>query len=135
MKKLSTFEARYTYGQAAEQAFAAFLNFAKIPYTQYINESYWSKEFDLVNGDFQVRGENIDVKRNSISFRSLDNFKGKYYVVYHNDLSSPLVIETEEVKKLDRKNFDILESGSYGFKYPKLSKLKYMTFDEFFKTN
>lgn len=133
--KLDTFQDRYEYGLKAEKAFEQFLNYAKIPYTKFINESYWTKEFDLVNGDFKANGENIDVKRNSISFRSLDNFKGKYYVVYHNDLHSPMVIETEEVNKLDRNNCDTLESGSKGFKYHRLSKLKYMTFDEFFKTN
>jgi len=133
MKKLNTFDNRYSYGEEAENAFEQYLKFAQITYKKYINESYWSKEFDLINGDFEVNGFKIDVKRNSISLRSLENFKGDYFVVYHHNLSTPMVIKLDEVKKLDVHSYSTLSSGDKGFKYNVLRTLNFMTFDEFFK--
>jgi hypothetical protein len=130
---MKNFDDRYSYGEKAENAFEEYLKFAALSYVKHINESYWSKEYDLTYGDFEVQGVKIDVKRNSISLRSLDNFKGDCFIVYHHDLHSPMVIETEEAKKLDRSTCSTLSSGDKGFKYNVLRKLNYKTFDEFFK--
>jgi hydroxymethylpyrimidine pyrophosphatase-like HAD family hydrolase len=134
MNTLNTFNGRYAYGEEAEIAFENYLKNKSITYIRYINESYWNKTYDLINGDFFVMNENFDVKRNSISFHSLDNFKGKYYIIYHHDLHSSLVIETNEIQKLNRNNYDILSSGDKGFKYYRLKNLKHVTLDEFFKS-
>ena len=129
---MKNFDERYSYGEEAENAFEAYLKFAGISYKKYINESYWSREFDLINGDFEVCGYKIDVKRNAISLRSLDNFQGDYFVVYHHALNTPMVIEKDEVKKLDRNSCSNLTSGDKGFKYTLLRTLNFQTFDEFF---
>jgi len=130
---LSTFQVRYNKGVEAENLFEQYLIDNHIPYTKFINESYWSISYDLVNGDFLVNGERFDIKRNAISFKSLDNFAGKYFIVYHYMLHTPIVIEAAEIKKMNRNYFDTLMSGDPGFKYYRLKNLKHWSLDQFFK--
>lgn len=130
---MKNFDERYSYGEEAEKAFEIYLKFAGLSYKKHINESQWTPEFDLINGDFEVNGYKIDIKRDSISLKSIDNFQGDYFIVYHHLLHTPMVIEKDEIKKLDRSLCSILSSGDKGFKYTVLRKLKFKTFDEFFK--
>jgi hypothetical protein len=132
MNKLDSFEARLADGQEAENLFENYLKNKDIKYVRHFNESYWSKSYDLINGDFYINEEKFDIKRNSISFKSLDNYNGKYFIVYHWNLHTPIIVKADDVRKLNRSYCDILRSGDKGFKYNRLKYLKHKTLDEFF---
>ena len=139
MAKLDSFEKRASYGQEAVDKTVQLCETLGIKYETVVSVEEWKKanggkknwpeierlnKIDLEEGDLKILGHNFDVKRNAISFKSLDNFKGKYFIIYHHDLEAALVIEGSQIKKLDRTYFsDELSSGDRGIKYYNLRKL------------
>lgn len=91
------------------------------------------KKFDLENGDLIIGVEYCDIKRNSLSFKSLDNFKHKYFIIGHHDLRDFLVMKADDIRKLDRNTHgEKLSSNDLGFKYWNLKRLvKHITLDDF----
>jgi len=97
----------------------------------------WNDNFDLLYGDYFIflinpiyRDFKIDVKGGSVTKRSIDNFKGNYYVIYENSNGSAktaLVFNSRFLKDLINKpnfKFDEMLSHDRGIFYSRLYQIK-----------
>lgn len=125
------FEDRLLFGQEAEDLFEQTLKKEKISYIKLTNLPNWSKEYDLKYGDFQVGNIYQDIKRNSISKKSIDNFKGEYFVVYNLSLSMGFVIQTKEMKHINSNAYTQLTSGDLGLNFAALQRFPHISLEEF----
>jgi hypothetical protein len=147
MNDLNSFSGRNDYGEKAVEKTAEFLNYKGIKYDRVVARETWRKtdqnrnwdemkklrKLDLENGDLTISNENFDIKRNAISLYSLDNFKGKYFILHDHFLNEARVYDVEELRRCNRAHCEKLSSGDLGFKFHQLKNVKYKTLEEFFK--
>lgn len=131
---LDTFEGRKKWGEEAETQFKRDMERTghKVQSSK-LNEN-WSSQYDLINGDFIVLPSNIrvDVKRASITERSLTYFEGEYYVVYNSKLSKVIVLKTRDIKdQMLPEDFEERSSGVLGLSFNALLRFPYQTLIEF----
>jgi len=149
---MSTFEERRNIGYKAEDALYEYCYRNNIAHIDIVSRKQWEtvekwspaweilRKLDQEQGDthFPIINENVDIKLNSITFSSLDNFKHTYYIVYRADLQDVIVVKKQDIQKLDTNDYDIIRITSRGeeirgYKYDRLIKnVPYITLDKFF---
>ena len=130
---MKTFEERMTYGEQAEFQFEKDMEKAGYIFKSTKLLEAWTSEFDLRNGDYYYSKPliRLDVKRNSISERSLKNFEGNYYAVYHHNLSEVIFLKPEDLHDIHEEDWVELASGDKGIKFSSLKTYPHLTFNEF----
>jgi hypothetical protein len=144
---MDKFSDRRSYGDEAEDELYKYCDQHSIKYIIIVSREEWADvekytaewvalvKKDLEEGDviFPIIHENVDVKHNSITLHSLDNFKHTYYIVYNNFLNKVIVLKKDDVNTLDRNLAEELRSEDKGFKFRILETLPHLTLEEFFK--
>jgi hypothetical protein len=131
---LDTFEGRKKWGEEAEVQFKRDMERTghKIQSSK-LNEN-WTSQYDLINGDFFILPSNarVDVKRASITERSLIYFEGEYYVVYNSKLSKVIVLKPRDIKdRMLPEDFEERSSGVLGLSFKTLLRFPHQTLTEF----
>jgi len=129
--ELNNFDQRNQWGGEAEKLFEKECKAEGIEIASSKLFEGWTPFFDLLYGDFLIDSSiRVDVKRNSISQKSLNKFLGEYYVVYRADLKEGIVLEPGVLKKADL-DWEPLKSGDLGVKYSSLQRVVHIDLEDF----
>ena len=129
--ELNSFDQRNQWGGEAEKLFEKECKKAGIEIASSKLFEGWTPFLDLLYGDFLIDSSiRVDVKRNSISQKSLDKFLGEYYVVYRADLKEGIVLEPKVLKKASI-DWEPLKPGDLGVKYLALQKVVHIDLEDF----
>jgi hypothetical protein len=87
---------------------------------------------DLLNGDVVINCVyRCDVKTDKISIKSINNFRGDYYIVWRTSRTECIVIKPDVLKSVEDGRRIPLESEDPGYCFEQLRKLPHMTLQEF----
>lgn len=124
MNNLDSFHDRLTYGKQAEHHAHKILKERGIAFRtskEFWGDDLWSNDLDKEFGDIIIEQPNkdpiwIDVKRNSIPIKSLNEFVGDYFWLFHHYVENySILITPAEVLALDLPLHE-LASGDPGHK-------------------
>jgi len=101
-------------------------------------KDYWGDQYsfkkDLEYGDIIFFDLWFDIKRNSISVESFENFKGFGYIVIHHYLNNNFVITREKLVEVHTNLLtESLLSGDLGWKYKNFYKYELPSLHDFLK--
>jgi|AntAceMinimDraft_17_1070374.scaffolds.fasta_scaffold65807_2 hypothetical protein len=111
---------RGKYGHQAVIKTCEYLDSQKIPYkTTKHFFGYWNPTLDRIYGDIIMFDKYwFDVKRNSITERSIEDFKGFGYILWHHNLDKNIFISKNKITKVrDNLILESVDSGEMAFKY------------------
>jgi len=145
-KQVTTFRERLVYGNEATDKTVNIFREQDIYCEQIISQERWDsvsskeelkelQEYDKINGDLYIskRKFRCDVKRDKISWESLQKFQGDYFILWRMSLNECIVIKREDTMRVNRNSCIQLESGDMGYNFEQLLMLPYVTLDEFIK--
>lgn len=126
---------RGEYGEEAVDLVCKMLKKLKIPYEtcKQIFKEKWNPRLDRIYGDIRLFGKYwFDVKRNSITERSIDDFSGIGYFLVHHNLSKAFFVGKNFLHK-EKTNMllEQVQSGEYGYKFKNFYKYDLLSIEQF----
>ena len=126
---LSTKTNRIKYGKEAETKVTKLLEEKNITYELTEDKKPGDYKYDMENGDIFISSSwgnkvvRTDVKRGSISFNSIDNFKGEVFLLTDSNMEFFVAFPSAAMRKykktcLDKaKGYTQLPSGDWGIRF------------------
>ena len=126
---LNTKENRIKFGKLAEEALSHELDKKGIPHIMHEDLDTWTPYEDLKKGDIFVGNDKIDVKRYSITKRSIKEFEGDWFAITYDsdDIKDFTFIPARVLKKYVEtmeKEKSIFPTNTSGKKCLKAAQLK-----------
>ncbi|NMC60636.1 MAG: hypothetical protein GYA51_14820 [Candidatus Methanofastidiosa archaeon] len=120
-------EDRGQYGEMAVSKMIEMLNEKNIPFQtskQHFGDK-WTPRKDRIYGDIVILNKYwFDVKRNSITERSIDDFEGIGYFLFHHFLNKGIFVSKSKMRIIreNEESRDTVRSGEQAFKYKRFYK-------------
>jgi hypothetical protein len=125
---------RNSFGQGAVNMVCGFLNVRNIQCQ--LSTDYWGKEWtsfkDLIYGDIIFLNNWFDIKRNSISCNSLENFEGTGFLMFNVSLNKNIFIPRTLSQAILTKIMPVeLDSGDLGYRFTQFESRPFVSIEHF----